>query len=397
MKATKNEIKIKELIQLAGIPGYLLIGFYIVQFIFARQKLDATAIDGSAIIFASYAMLCTFWGLKELTQNNYDKKFRNNILFKTPLKWFIYYTFFCFISAIWSSSFALSAYRAIECFGMMIIMVAAMKVLSERTNQKGMVLWCVTYAFIILLFLSISTYFKTNNIYLVFYGCQFPSTIFFFLALYNSPNLLIKIFICGLALLSGSTTGYIGIALGLISLLFGNQKYKFIGIILLIILTITSLIIGFDNILNHTVFYERGGFSFENMSGRNVIWMNAIEQMIKDGKFLTGYGFFAGERTFAVQWIGPQVIGMHNGYLSAYVGTGIIGFILFTIFMIRITLLTLSKKISLNFKATCIASIIIINIHTFGNPGLGFRVYGAWMPSMLMVSLICALYSLKNK
>lgn len=396
MQFVNKKIKLKEIFKLAGTPGYLLLGYYVVQFVFERQKLDATAIDGSAIVFALYAMICTFVGIKELNKNKYSKFWGRKILFATPLKWFIYYTCFCFISAIWSSSLALSAYRAIECIGMVVIMAAAMKVLSERTNQTGMVLWCVTYAFLMILFISAITLWNSGNIYLLLYRCQFPSTIFFFLALYNAPNLIIRLFICIVALFCQSTTGYIGITLGLVSLLYGNKKYRTIGIILFVFIVIVSYFIGFENIMNNTVFASKGGFDYHNMSGRDVVWENALNQVFSDNKEWTGYGFVAGERNFAVEWIGPQVIGMHNGYLSALVGTGIIGFILFSIFMISITLSTLTNKIPAKYKSLCIASIIVVNIHTFGNPGLGFRVYGTWMPAMLIVILICSLITYKR-
>lgn len=396
MLIPNNKTKLKDIFKLAGLPGYLLLGYYVIQFAFARQKLDATAIDGSAIVFASYAMLCTYIGLKELSKNKYSRQFRKKILWNTPLKWFIYYTCFCFISALWSSSFALSAYRAVECFGMLIIMSAAMKVLSENTNKKGIVLWCVTFAFLMLLFTCITSLWQTKNINIMLYVCQFPSTIFFFLALYNAPNNIIRGFICIIALLCKSTTGYMGIAFGLISLLFGNSKYRILGIILLITIGVASYFIGFENLLNNTVFASKGGFDYNNMSGRDVVWSNALQQMFLNHKEWSGYGFVAGERDFAVKWIGPQVIGMHNGYLSAFVGTGIIGFLLFTIFMIKISLQAISRKMPAEFKSLCIASIIVINLHTFANPGLGFRVYGTWMPAMLLVNLICTL-TIKKK
>lgn len=397
MITINKKARLKDIFKLAGTPGYLIIGYYIIQFLFARQKSDATTIDSSAIVFALYSMLCMFYGLKELNRNNYSKEFRNKMLTATPLKWFISYTFICLISALWSSSLPLSAYRAVECFGIMIIITAALKVLSEKTNVEGIIQWSICFTFILLIFTSVSIFIRYGDIYSITYSCQFPSTIFFFFALYKSPNLIIKIFICGLALMSGSTAAFMGIALGFVSLLFGNRKYKFIGIFLFIFICILSIIIGFDNILNSTIFYERGGFDFENMSGRDKIWTNTLEQTFKEGKEWLGYGFFAGERSFAVKWIGEQVIGMHNGYLSAFVGTGILGLIFFSIFMISITLSTLSNKIPTRYKAVLIASIIVINVHTFGNPGLGFRVYAAWIPSMLIVNIICTFLILKHK
>ena len=42
--------------KLAGNSGYILLGYFVVQIVFARQKADMSAVDGSAMIFALYAL-----------------------------------------------------------------------------------------------------------------------------------------------------------------------------------------------------------------------------------------------------------------------------------------------------------------------------------------------------
>ena len=95
---------------------------------------------------------------------------------------------------------------------------------------------------------------------------------------------------------------------------------------------------------------------------------------------------------FARSLIGNQVIGMHNGFLSAYVGTGIIGLVLFSLFMLKTFFLPIRGNIPKSYKTVLIASMCVVLIHTLGNPGLGFRVYGTWMPAMYIVVLTIAFH-----
>ena len=53
-----------------------------------------------------------------------------------------------------------------------------------------------------------------------------------------------------------------------------------------------------------------------------------------DNREWYGYGFVAGETMFVQKVIGGQVIGMHNGFLSAFVGTGYIGLLFFSLFIL---------------------------------------------------------------
>ena len=150
--------------------------------------------------------------------------------------------------------------------------------------------------------------------------------------------------------------------------------------------------------MNNTVFASKGGvlvngrIDENKTSGRDKLWNIVIEQIEDDGCLMTAYGFVVGEMIFARGLIGLQVIGLHNGFLSALVGTGLIGFVFFVIFIVSYVFLAFKKCVPKEYKSVLIASMCVVCMHTTGNPGLGFRVYGTWMPAMFIVMLNCGMY-----
>jgi hypothetical protein len=47
-----------------------------------------------------------------------------------------------------------------------------------------------------------------------------------------------------------------------------------------------------------------------------------------------------------------------------------------------------SKYLPQEYRTAFLASAILITFHTIGNPGLGSRVYGTWIPAMIVFTLI---------
>ena len=391
-----KRFKLKETLKLGGIPGFLLIGYYIIQIVFARGKTDATSVDATAVLFAGYATICGLYCYKNLHQGTYSRSFTRYLIRRTPIKWFLYYTIICGISAIWSPHFTLSLYRAFECLGMLILNAAVVKTLMENATDKEVFRWSACYGFIIVCFTFVSAY-MSGGVGLALYNCQFSSTIFFYLSFYFAPNRWLKLPVEIIAIFCKSTTGYCGMALGLCSLMFGKRKYVKYGIAVAIVSFIAIGEMGIDNFLNETVFSSKGEVivngevDMTKTSGRDNVWTTAWETINKEKRLLTGYGFVIGETLFARRIQGQMVIGMHNGFLSALVGTGIIGFLLFLLFIIGIIKEPFSNKIPKEYKGVLIACMCVIVVHTLGNPGLGFRVYGTWMPAMYIAMLICGM------
>lgn len=390
----REKFSIKKTFKLAGKPGFLLIGYYIIQFAFARQRSDMGAVDASAAVFALYALGCGLYSFCLLCKG-VNKRFLNWTIRKSPIMWFGLYTLLCLLSSLWSSNVMLSAYRAVECTGFLLLNMAVVCTLIHRCTFRQIMLWSVTYAF-----LNVMLTFGVGlilNLDYALYKSQFPSTIFFYLAFYLAPKKYMKYPMMAIAFLCKSVTGYAGMALGMCSLMFGNRKYRALGVVLGLGIVIAVSTMGVDDFLNQTLFASKGGAMVDGQldegktSGRTRIWGDTEEIMQSQGKQWSGFGFVVGEMMIARILIGEQVIGMHNGFLSAYVGTGYIGLFLFSIFILTVVWLALKNHIPKEYRAVLIACVCVILFHTYGNPGLGFRVYGTWMPAMFIIMLMVGL------
>lgn len=387
----REKFSIKETFKLAGKPGFLLIGYYIIQFAFARQRSDMGAVDASAAVFALYALGCGLYSIRLLCKG-INKRFLNWVFLKSPIKWFGFYTLLCLVSSLWSSNVMLSAYRAVECTGFLLLNMAVICTLIHRCAFRQVMLWSVTYAFLNILFtFGVGL---NGGLSLALYNSQFPSTIFFYLAFYLAPTKYMKYPMMAVAFLCKSVTGYAGMALGMCSLMFGNRKYRALGVVLGLGIFIAVSTMGVDDFLNQTLFASKGGAMVDGQldegktSGRTRIWGETEEIIQSQGRQWIGFGFVVGEMMLARLIIGGQVIGMHNGFLSAYVGTGYIGLFLFSIFILSVLWLAFRNHIPKEYRAVLIACVCVILFHTYGNPGLGFRVYGTWMPAMFVITLM---------
>lgn len=379
--------------KLAGTPGLLLMGYYVVQIAFARKKSDMAAVDSSAMVFAAYAILSGGYSFFLLRKRGFNAAFYKYMMTKSPIGWFMLYSLLCLISALWSPMPTLSAYRALECIGFTFLNASAIMMLLRNTDSRGMLQWSVLYAFVSVMLVFVSSY-RGGDLGSALYSCQFPSTIFFYLAFYYAPSWWMRWPLMLIALFCKSVTGYMGMCLGLCSLMFGKVKYRILGIAIAVGVLFAVNTMGVDNFLNDTIFASKGGViengkvTDEKTSGRTLIWESSIDEIERRGRQWQGLGFVVGEMQFARQLIGEQVIGMHNGFMSAYVGTGIVGFVLFALFMVGVVLMPMGKRVSRDYRPVLIASMLVILVHTFGNPGLGFRVYGTWLPAIYIVVLM---------
>jgi len=397
MREKKNTYNFYEILKLGRVPGNMLIGYYLIHAAFDRSKADPSAIDPSAVIFIAYSISCFVVGWYFLFyKKDIRKLYESNMFLKTPLLWFVLYTILGFISALWSLEFKLSLFRAFECMAMLLLIMATLKQLFKH-GLNNVIKWSIYYVFITVIVRFIQYYFTGAGLDdsaeggSIFRSSQMIATIFFFLAIFHARKGYMKWTIIVIALLSLSTTGYIGMAIGLISLYFGNVKYKSVGLIIGVVIILMISFIGLNPFLKNTVFKERADISMESTSGRNIIWDNGYT-WFKEKPF-TGYGFVAGE-TYLVQENGEhiEIIGMHNSFMSALVDEGIFGFLFILFFFIGMFAITFSRYIPVKYRPALIACFLASFVHSMGNPGIGFRVYGSWMSAMYVCVLICSIY-----
>ena len=380
--------KFIELTKSGGICGILLLIRPLIYSIFSRRRdLNAyAAIDLTAIIFIIYALICFFAAWRVLSKQS--SSFGRKVMTHTPMIWFLIYTVYGFISMLWSVNFTLTGFRAFECMAMILLIVAIMQTLFTTCNTDKIIDWVILYITIDIIFALLRTLQWSTSFYWLTQSSQMVSTVFFFMALYYPKKKWYHYLIIIMALFSGSTVAYIGMAAGMISIFWRKTKYKSLLIAASITICLFIAIIGPNKVLKNTVFHDKESISLEDTSGRDVLMEISIES-IKKNPF--GLGFFSGE-PFLLRRYGHNAINVHNSIFSAGIGMGYIGIVFITIFLFGIGITVFSKYVPVKYKASLIGCFLVGFLHCMGNPALGSRVYGAWLPVTFLFTLICSFY-----
>ncbi len=117
--------------------------------------------------------------------------------------------------------------------------------------------------------------------------------------------------------------------------------------------------------------------SLDTLTGRTVFWAAGMKAWLAEP--ITGYGFGAGGRFVALKSIGAdQFTHLHNGFLEALTGVGLLGFIPFMYVVFR--LVVWSARYLLR-RVDCAYAILPIALILQNFVGLGF---GAWLNFNLM-------------
>lgn len=382
---------LKNFIVSPGILGRLLIIYPVIMALISRERdsSELAVIDTSAMVQVVFTFLVLFLGVLNVFNN---KSFRF-FLANSPLKWFLIYIAIALLSTIWSVDWKITFYRSIENLAYLLLISGAILTIYQRTRSiKYVIDWILLYVFF---YICVNTIRRSLMLYDSFFSFeaifleQLNSTPFFFLALLLPINFFIRILIVPTAIFSVSNTAYIGMLGGTLGFLKGNVKMQILVVCLTTALFLIILYFGLDVFLENTIFYGQGGIGLEYTTGRDQIFIDSLNAAFS--KPWLGFGFVAGEVEI-ITALRVGVIGAHNGFISAFLGMGVIGLIPFVIFYIQMFFVVLTGKIPKKYKSVFLASVIFITIYTLGNPGLGTRVYGSWLSSTLIFSLISIAY-----
>lgn len=386
MNEEEYNLSLRNFFSVVGLPGFILLMRSLIMALISRQRSfsEATAVDASASIQILLAVLAFGAGVYYVFRNPRLRV----LLFDSPLKWFIVYTLWCAATALWSVNGTLSLYRAFEVLAWTLLLSALLTHLIERLSVYQVITWILYYAVFDILtniFISSLRYGIPLFSIATLVNEQFRSTTYFFLALLIPVGWLIKIIILPISIFSLSNTAYAGIAGGLVPLVFEKGRWRRIFIMTGIIVLIAISAVGVEKVLLQTIFYGHTGIGAEYTTGRDKIFDAAMQNAIENPWL--GKGFVAGE--MGVIKLRSTLMSVHNGFLSALVGTGLIGLFFLIFFFVRLFFSARSKYLPPELKVTFFSSVILITVHTLGNPGIGARVYGTWLPAMLVATLIC--------
>lgn len=373
----------------AGTCGWLLLGRPVLYlFITRKRDLDMYAtIDASAFISIIYISLCFLAVLVESRKHYSDLS--QKTLFLSPMVWFLIYTLYAFVSMFWSVNVQLTGYRAFECLTMMLLMLQVWRRLFVKCDLEKVLNWCLLYVAIAMICNIISKLRYTSSLMELLGSSQFLTTTFFFMALYHSHKRWIHYLIMVMAILSGSTVGYIGMAIGIVSIFWGKSKYKIPVFFIALAFSLFLVYYGPQRFVKDTIFYDKSEISMEETSGRDHIMETAIISLKQNPM---GYGFFAGEPYILYQHFRGAING-HNSFFSAAMGLGYVGIVLLFIFFFGMFRVTFYRGIPRKYRQPLIGCFFVGFLHCMGNPGIGSRIYGSWMPVMLLFTLICSFYT----
>lgn len=400
MPQKKQSQKWKHLLNLAGVPGLLLLFYPVMMFLIARRRDTVGAyatVDASASIMILFSFVAFAVGAYYLFARP-KARIGRKILCSGPILALLIYHVWAWCTCLWSVDFKLSFFRAFECISFMLLIVAVFQELRKRATEEEMIDWSM-------LFITVNI---CSNLLLKLrmgagitpYATQYESTLFFFMALLYCKNYFQKYLTITFALLSMSTAGYAAMAGGSLFVMGGKNR-NFVPYLLIFVLAgVVFSFVDYKDVLRVTVFrnhpeiVEKWDFA-SNSSGRNTIHEIAFKAFKEHP--VEGWGFVACEPYIShkVAW-GAGLISFHSGYLSALVGAGLVGLSFFVLFLFALSIKVMSKRIPNVYRPLVRSTFVVILAHTLSNPGIGTRVTGSWLPAFYLVALISTLALPRN-
>ncbi|MCG2590792.1 O-antigen ligase family protein [Rhodohalobacter sulfatireducens] len=381
-----NKLSIWRFLTVSGGPGYLLLAYPVIYALISRRREfdEVATVDTSATIQIILAVLSFTVAVYVFAKNRTHRR----LLLNTPMKWLLLYAVWGGITMIWSVHLSMTAYRAFENIAYLSLITAVISRLYRMIGIEGMIDWILKYA-VFTIFTGLLrramqfdlSIFSLETLFLE----QMNSTPYFFLALLLPVGWMVKSFILPISIFSLSNTAYAGFATGILAFGRGNKWLKILLIVISFGILFSVSYWGPQSFLQSTIFYGQQGVGMEYTTGRYQLFELAYNEFLE--KPFIGYGFVAGE-TFIINKVLLASIGTHNGLLSALLGTGAIGAFFFVMFFWGILRKTNSDLLPPKLRAVFLATAILITVHTMGNPGIGTRVYGTWIPAVIIFSMI---------
>lgn len=389
MQSDKKLIPIKDLLLGAGLPGLLLFFRNILLFFVTRKRdlENYSSVDDSALIQISFLIVVFCVTCYLLYQ---DPKIARFIYSKPQIFLFIYIVI-CFISMLWTPNIFITGYRAFESLTYLLLISLVTYNLVSRLNIQNIIEWSMLWI-IWEIFWTVATKTKLaglDYILLPFGASRLTVPMFFFFALLLVQRSYFKYIVFIFAVFAVSNKIYFGITFGLLGFFFGNSKYKTLLLFAITSILVMMLFVTPEQLLKETLFYGRESVSITNTSGRDKIWTIAWEAFLQKPFF--GYGFVEGETAILYSKF-RGAISTHNFFFSGLLGTGILGTVFLLLYFWSTFKVASSTYFPINkWRPAMVSTFIMSLIISLTAPGIGGRVYGSWIPVVLIISLISGL------
>lgn len=385
-------LPLRLLIRQAGGAGYLLFSEDLLQFVVRRQRAAEgyDSVDSSAAIQVLYVVVCCIYAGWYLASPRNRRV--SGILFSNPMGFFVLYIVLCLISASWSVKPVYSAFMAFQCLAFLLLVVAALSEVDRRCTPQNVIEWTMLWAGWTTFWAVVfdARWFGVTYLLYPFRSARLATGVFFFPALYLCKRRLLGWPIAAFAMLSGARKNYWGILPGLLfGAVLGDRKSRVLAFVSIGAVVGSVVFLGAEDVVQNTLFRGKEGIGWEYTTGRDKMWTLGWELCVE--RPLTGYGFVTAEREVLSEMMGQSAHSMHNMLLSAFVGVGFLGPLLLSLFFLGIWSLCMSKAIPASWRFAFTATIVMTFVVAMTDPGLGGRVYGSWLPSVVMITMIVKL------
>jgi hypothetical protein len=387
--ARTDLMPLKFLIRQAGWAGYLLFLGDLLQFVFRRQRAAAeyASVDDGATIQILYVVVCFVYAGWYLASPRNRQV--SGLLLSNPMVFLVLYIVLCLVSALWSPNPMYSAFMAFQCLSFLMLVVAAVYEVNRRCSSQDVIEWVMLW---VVWTISWSVLFSVRSfgVGYLFSAARLSSGVFFFLALYLCKRRLFGWLVVAFTMLAGARKNYWGIIPGLLfGAVLGDRKSKVLAFAFAGTLTIFILFFGVEDVIQNTLFRGKEGIGWEYTSGRDRMWTLGWELCMQ--RPLLGYGFVASERDVLSEMMGQSAQSMHNMLLSAFMAVGFLGPLLLLSYLLGTWILCLSRAILPSWRFAFMATILMVFVVAMTDPGLGGRVYGSWLPSVVVMTAIVIL------
>jgi len=397
-QATEETLSLRhapmQLLRNGGVAGMFLLARDIVNVAAVRQRdlSEYAAVDSSAMLQIAYVGLCLCYALYHLTR--FRPAGAIYLLKRTPA-WIVFvYTGLCAISSLWSPDLVLTAFRSAECLSHLLLIVLVCDNLSRMCRSRQDVIeWLVLWSMWVLIWDTL--YFARMaglgpmffSIHIFRRGSFALGTMFFLAVFISRRKLFVAINLLYMPLSLANTT-YFGVFFGLLGGLWaGDRRFQVAFFFLLGAVALVLLVMG-SAALQHTLFYGQEGVGLEHTTGRDRMFLYAVEYGMR--RPLHGYGFVAGE-TGALWAQHLKAISAHNVFTSALLAIGVSGPILFVAFFTWLFAIVIRADLPVHWRPAFLGTAIMIFAVSSASPGLGTRVYGAWVPAVLASVGMCTI------
>lgn len=381
-----NITPLRHLIRQAGVHGYLLLAEPLLSFVTARSRLEGyDVVDSSAAIQVAYAMLIFIFSVRYLMSPCGKRALVS--LFNRPTVYLLLFILMCVFSFSWSEKPLYSAFMGFQSLAYFILLTVVVDRLRINCTAQDIVEWLLLWI-VWWIFWGLTLRIVQGELYYTIFATERLQTgILFFLAIYISRRKLFRWIVMAFALFSGSNKIYAGMIPGaLLGIFSESRKIKLVSSVGAVVLISGLIYFGLEPVLQETLFRGRAGVGMQYTSGRNTIWAQSLD-LIRTKPFL-GYGFVSGERD-RIFVSGVNTISVHSMLLSAALSVGIIGPLLLFLYFLETTILCFGKKLPRDWLIGFLATIGISFVFSMTAPGLGGRVYGGWVATVFVMTMIC--------